>query len=203
MTEVASKEHYHHGDLKESLISATIELIRTQGIDRFSMTTACKEAGVSKAAPYRHFENKEALLEAVIDHGFKLLRDDMTEATSTHKPGTFARITALGIAYVRFAIKEPELFRLMFGDYVHPINDCNEPVGKPTFQLLVDEIISLTKLSDVDALMGVAFPLWTMVHGAATLTIDNTYDRIYPDNDTEQMITEMTTKLLSGYPEAD
>lgn len=199
MTEVASKAHYHHGDLKQSLINATIELIRTKGVDRFSMTDACKEAGVSKAAPYRHFENREALLESVIDQGFKTLGDDMRVATADEKPGSIRRIINLGLAYVQFAVKEPELFRLMFGDYIHPVDACNEPIGKPTFQLLVDEIISLTKLTDMDALMSVALPLWTVVHGAAVLTIDKSYDRIYPDNNTEQMIADITVKLLASY----
>ena len=65
------KENYHHGDLRDSLIAATLDLVRKNGPEKFSMADACKEAGVSKAAPYRHFDNREALLEAVIEHGFQ------------------------------------------------------------------------------------------------------------------------------------
>ena len=194
------KENYHHGDLRESLINATLELIRVNGPEKFSMADACKEAGVSKAAPYRHFSNREALLEAVIEHGFDQMTIAMQKASCDLVPGSNERIIALGLTYVNFAIAEPELFRLMFGEKLKPLNECNEPMGRGTFQLLLDEIIVRTRLSEIDKLMEVAFPLWTLVHGAATLTIDNSYEMIYPGSDTKAMIISTTETLLSVYP---
>ena len=194
------KENYHHGDLRDSLINATLELIRVNGPEKFSMADACKEAGVSKAAPYRHFSNREALLEAVIEHGFDQMTIAMQRASKDLTPGSNERIIALGLTYVNFAIAEPELFRLMFGEKLKPLNECNEPMGRGTFQLLLDEIIVRTRLSEIDKLMEVAFPLWTLVHGAATLTIDNSYEMIYPGSDTEAMIISTTETLLSVYP---
>lgn len=193
------KDNYHHGDLRESLIKATLDLIRVNGPEKFSMADACKQAGVSKAAPYRHFSNREALLEAVIEHGFDKMTIAMQEASKDFKPGTNKRIIALGLTYVNFAIAEPELFRLMFGEKLKPLNEISEPMGKGTFQLLLDEIIIRTKFSDIDKLMSVAFPLWTLVHGAATLTIDNSYEMIYPDSNTEAMIISTTETLLAVY----
>ena len=194
------KENYHHGDLRESLINATLELIRVNGPEKFSMADACKEAGVSKAAPYRHFSNREALLEAVIEYGFDQMTISMQKASKGLTPGSNERIIAIGLTYVNFAIAEPELFRLMFGEKLKPLNECNEPMGRGTFQLLLDEIIVRTRLTEIDKLMGVAFPLWTLVHGAATLTIDNSYEMIYPGSDTEAMIISTTETLLSIYP---
>ena len=194
------KDNYHHGDLRESLIKATLELIRVNGPEKFSMADACKEAGVSKAAPYRHFSNREALLESVIEHGFNEMTKAMQEASRDLAPGSNQRIIALGITYVNFAVAEPELFRLMFGEKIKPLNECDEPMGRGTFQLLLDEIIVRTGYRDIHKLMEIAFPLWTLVHGAATLTIDNSYEMIYPDSDTEAMLKSTTETLLSVYP---
>jgi AcrR family transcriptional regulator len=196
-----TKDSYHHGDLKESLIQAAITLIREQGPDHFSMADACKVAGVSKAAPYRHFTNRDDLLHSVIQQGFSLMSAEMKTACAGLVPGSDKRIIKLGMTYVNFAIKEPDLFKLMFGNRIPDMElDENSP-GRATFQLLLDEIISRTRLTDVAELMAVALPLWTLVHGASTLTIDNSYGRIYPDNNTEEMIAKSTTQLLAAFPE--
>ena len=89
----------------------------------------------------------------------------------------------------------------MFGEKIKPLNECNEPVGKDVFQLLLNEIIARTGYTEIDDLMKVAFPLWTLVHGAATLTIDNSYELIYPDSDIEEMIKATTEMLLAPFDE--
>ena len=193
------KETYHHGDLKRTLVKATVELVRNQGSDKFSMANACKAAGVSKAAPYRHFKNKEELLKEVIAFGFMTMGNRMKQQAEKLEPGSDERINALGWTYVSFAVDEPELFRLMFGDLIEKDLFGEQAIGRDTFQLLLDEIIIRTKLKTESEIMAVAFPLWTLVHGAATLTINNNYDRIYPDNNTKAMIADATRQLLANY----
>ena len=175
-----SKENYHHGNLKTTLIDAAVELIRNHGSDKFSMASACKCAGVSKAAPYRHFKSKHELLKEVIAYGFTKMGNQMKQKSVNLRPGSDHRINALGWTYVSFAVEEPELFRLMFGDLIEKDLLAEQAIGRDTFQLLLDEIIIRTKLKTESELMAVAFPLWTLVHGAASLTINNNYDRIYP-----------------------
>ena len=204
-----TRDQYHHGDLHESLINAAVQLVREKGPDKFSMADACKLAGVSKAAPYRHFSNKEDLLLSVITRGFELMQADLQAASKDLIPGSNKRITAIGLTYIAFAIREPALFKLMFGNSMS-IKESDDQIdedpetklaGKPTFQILLDQIIARTQLHDVKKLMAVAFPLWTLVHGASMLTIDDSYNRIYPGSDTNQMISEATEQLLSGFPE--
>ena len=195
------KDQYHHGDLRESLIAAATQLLRESGPDKFSMADACKLAGVSKAAPYRHFSNKEALLKSVIARGFDQMKMDMENSSNKLKPGSNVRITAIGLAYIAFAVREPELFRLMFGNKVSHDHPDDPMVGRPTFQILLNDIIARTKLDSIEQLMAIAFPLWTLVHGAAMLTIDDSYTRIYPGSDTEQMIVDSTVRLLAEFPE--
>ena len=194
-----SKENYHHGNLKTTLIDAAVELIRNHGSDKFSMASACKCAGVSKAAPYRHFKSKHELLKEVIAYGFTKMGNQMKQKSVNLRPGSDHRINALGWTYVSFAVEEPELFRLMFGDLIEKDLLAEQAIGRDTFQLLLDEIIIRTKLKTESELMAVAFPLWTLVHGAASLTINNNYDRIYPNNNTKAMIAESTKQLLANY----
>ena len=193
------KETYHHGDLRRTLIDATVELVRNHGPEKFSMADACKAAGVSKAAPYRHFKNKEELLKDVMAYGFMNMGSRMKAQSEGHEPGSDDRINALGWTYISFAMDEPELFRLMFGDHIEKDLYGEDAIGRDTFQLLLDEIIIRTQLKTESEIMAVAFPLWTLVHGAATLTINNNYNRIYPDNDTKAMIAEATKQLLANY----
>lgn len=196
-----TREAYHHGDLRESLIAAATQLVREKGPDKFSMSDACKLAGVSKAAPYRHFANKEDLLKSVIGVGFEQMRLDMVAASKNLISGSNQRITAIGLTYIAFAIREPAIFKLMFGNSMNIKEPDNEMIGRPTFQILLDEIIARTQLQDVDKLMAIAFPLWTLVHGASMLTIDDSYNRIYPGSNTNQMIIDSTELLLSSFAE--
>lgn len=197
----SARDAYHHGDLRESLISAATELVREKGPDKFSMTDACKLAGVSKAAPYRHFANKEDLLRSVISVGFEQMRQEMIAASQGFVSGTNRRICAIGLTYIAFAVREPAIFKLMFGNSMNVKEPDSEMIGKPTFQILLDEIIVRTKMRNVDKLMAIAFPLWTLVHGASMLTIDDSYNRIYPGSNTDQMIIDSTELLLSSFPE--
>lgn len=196
-----ARDAYHHGDLKESLISAATVLVREKGPDKFSMTDACKLAGVSKAAPYRHFDNKEDLLRSVISVGFEQMRQDMIVASQGFVSGSNQRICAIGLTYIAFAVREPAIFKLMFGNSVNVKEPDSEMIGKPTFQILLDEIVARTQLRNVDELMAIAFPLWTLVHGASMLTIDDSYNRIYPGSNTDQMIIDSTELLLSSFPQ--
>lgn len=197
-----AKTRYHHGDLKEALINAAHELVSQKGPDHFSLTDACRLAGVSKSAPYRHFGNKDDLLQSVRDKGFKKMRQGMIAAAEDLVTGSNQCITAIGMAYIQFAVSEPALFKLMFGNSRSlPENDLTDLEGKPTFKILLDQVIARTKLQDIGSLMSVAFPLWTLVHGASMLIIDDSYRRIYPDSNTEQMITEATKRLLAEFPE--
>lgn len=95
---------YHHGDLRAAVLSAAWELIETQGIAGLSVREAARRAGVSHHAPYRHFADRDALLDALVIEGFEQLKK-----TIEHRTGR-----ELGEAYVAFALERPQRFRLMF-----------------------------------------------------------------------------------------
>lgn len=111
---------YHHGDLRTALIDASVDLVAKVGADAFTLKDASRIAGVSVAAPYRHFTDKSELLHEVTERAFQMMAADMKMASQGLEPGTLQSITAQGQAYVRFAAKNPALFRLMCDNHGTP-----------------------------------------------------------------------------------
>lgn len=111
--ETKAPTRYHHGDLRTALIDASVELVSSVGSDAFTLKDASRIAGVSVAAPYRHFSDKSELLHEVTDVTFKKMSDDMHKALEGRELGTIESLTALGQTYVRFANQNQQLFRLM------------------------------------------------------------------------------------------
>jgi AcrR family transcriptional regulator len=109
------RPRYHHGNLPQALRDAALALINEAGADALTLRGAAKRAGVSQAAPYRHFRNKEALLAAVAEEGFRAMAEAMGRRAAPHRADPAGRLRALGRAYVEFATRHPAHFRVMFG----------------------------------------------------------------------------------------
>jgi AcrR family transcriptional regulator len=116
----ASAKPYHHGDLRAALIDAGTKLLRERGAAGLSLREVAKAAGVSHAAPYRHFEDKGQLLAAIAAAGFERLRAGMAKAAADHPDDPRAQLIAAGEAYVELAAKHPETMHLMFGGMIEP-----------------------------------------------------------------------------------
>lgn len=197
----ARKTAYHHGDLRDALIGAAHRLIREKGPEGFTLADACRLAGVSTAAPYRHFADRGALIEAVALRGFAMLGERTRTARDAHPPGSEAGIVAMGQAYVAFAGDEPAVFKLMFGAHPAVQPDGHAPdEGKPCFEVLleaVDAWMARTGLGGASTL-DVALPLWTVVHGTSYLQIDRDFGAVAPDTDVEALVERTTLALLRG-----
>lgn len=111
---MAKKRSYHHPDLRQALLDGAVRLIKEEGMREFSLRKLAKEVGVSHAAPYRHFENKEAILATLMLEGHKRLRTTLLDA-QTRCPGkAIDKLIAEGRAYLEFARKNPEYLSVMF-----------------------------------------------------------------------------------------
>lgn len=109
---------YHHGDLRRTLLEAAAASIETDGVDALSLRQLARDAGVSHAAPSRHFRDKQALLDALAEDGFRRLSDALEQATdgdASTSEAVRAEFGALAAAYVGFALAQPTLLTLMFG----------------------------------------------------------------------------------------
>jgi len=105
---------YHHGNLREALVRAALELIAEKGPAGFTFADAARWAGVSSAAPYRHFRDRQALLADVARRGFELFEERLSRAWNEGRPDPFAAFENVGRAYLAFAREEPAFYSAMF-----------------------------------------------------------------------------------------
>ncbi|MEO1694995.1 MAG: TetR/AcrR family transcriptional regulator [Pseudomonadota bacterium] len=194
-----AKAKYHHGDLREALISASYDIVRERGAAQFALSDACRRAGVSTAAPYKHFRDRTEILGEVAQRAFQKIGDDGVTAARAAGEGTLDGIIALNLAYVDFAVDEPALFRLMFGQ--NPELREREKVmacGQHCFRRVVEqfELYCHRNQPHADAEM-ICMRVWTFVHGMASLLIDEDYEAVSPAFDHRTLLVTSTPKLLT------
>ncbi len=200
---LGKRSSYHHGQLKEALIAAATQLVEEKGPDEFSLADACRLAGVSTAAPYRHFRDRNELLAEVVSRGFQGLSEANRKAVCAAGEGTLDGIIAMGKSYVDFAARQPGVFRLMFGQNAHvkQVEGVLE-TGLDCFGGLIRQVTIYCGAHgrDEDA-REVALRLWTFVHGAASLLIDEDYAHVAPGMDVDALIEAATPRLILERPE--
>ena len=192
----SGERSYHHGDLRQALISSALEILSEGSVAGLSLRAAARRAKVSAMAPYRHFADKEALLAAVAEYGFRELTARFTAAAAA-APDPRAALAALGVAYVVFARDEPSLFKLMFGPAIetksaHPALD---EAGRACFDAL-RRAVEAAEFFDGDAdLQSVSLACWSLVHGLASLIIDGRL--MAEDAGSAEAIATRLTRLMS------
>jgi len=171
---VVAKAGYHHGDLRAQLIEAVRDLVETHGPDGFSVSEAARRAGVSSAAPYKHFKDRHEILRAVVSEAMDRLHGAMAAAAAAHPEGSIEAVAAIGQAYVDFARAEPGVFRLVFSLTEGHENapDLMEK-GESCLGVVVRAVAACLGLSpEVADVQRRAYILWSFVHGHSFLTID-------------------------------
>lgn len=169
-----ARSGYHHGDLRAQLVAAVRELVEAHGPDGFSVAQAARRAGVSSAAPYKHFRDRPEILRAVAAEGMDRLRAAMEAAVAGHPVGSHAAVAAVGAAYVAFARAEPGVFRLVFG-LTEGHDDDPELLarGEACFGVVVRAAAACLGVAPDDPeVERRAYMLWSFVHGHSFLTID-------------------------------
>lgn len=197
-SEPQKRAHYHHGDLKLQLIEATRQLVEEKGPDHFSVSEACRRAGVSTAAPYKHFKDKGEMLRAVALGGMERKLQQMLDSVTEFEPGSIDRIIALGRVYVGFATAEPGVFRLMFGlsedhDEYEDLVRTGDAMGEK-----VQQEVALYRGSDVVEEQDIrrAFLLWSFVHGISFLLIDGKLSKMDMDFDLDSLLAEIADRVM-------
>jgi AcrR family transcriptional regulator len=178
----ASKQSYHHGDLKLTLINAAIKMLQTSGLGGLSMRKLADETGVSRSAPYHHFCDKQALLCAIAEDGFqqqdRLLEDLINSADGQNQQQVFEKFV---IAYVHFAAQNPQQYDLMYGSDIWRSGkptEALEQAARTSFKRWVNEI---SRLQSQGILQQNVTPLrlsqvaWATLHGLCRLLNDGIY----------------------------
>jgi AcrR family transcriptional regulator len=162
-----SKSGYHHGDLRAALIDAGLQLTRAGGPEALTIREATRRVGVSPNAAYRHFADREALLEAVaaaIQH-----RMTARMRTSVRRRGSAELLRAVGIGYIKFALDEPGWFAVAF----FGAGDADGTISAPPYLALVGALDAMTEAGVLtpERRQGAEWPCWSAVHGFAELAL--------------------------------
>ena len=187
---------YHHGNLRRALLDAALGLLEKEGATGVSLRAVARKAGVSPAAPYRHFSGKEGLLAAVAEEGFRAMTDSMMKARAHHCDMPLAGFRALGLAYVRFAASHPSHFRVMFGPDVSDksAHQNLREASERAFGVLAKAISDCQRPGLVDGVepRELAVAAWATFHGLATLLVDG---QLKAEAATEVELEEATNRV--------
>jgi len=189
---------YHHGNLKESLVVTTLEMIEKEGVERVTLRELTKRLGTSRSAVYRHFESKEALLQEVIFAGFAMLEDAIAPILMQRQHSVIKRFSLMGRAYVEFALAHPAIYRMIFGHELQrereekcDMQDQTQATGFHALIALLQEGQEAGVFKKEDPMLQAAV-VWSMVHGVSNLLIDG--HLMIQDN--IEAIFEMGTRTL-------
>ena len=186
----ASRDAGDHAqaEVKTRLFDAAAELLHEAGPSKLSLREVARRAGVSHAAPYNHFENKEALLAALALEGWRALDASMADAQQMADAAPYEQLVATGLGYLRYALQHPAAYQLMHQQEFHSqahqdeLQDC----ASGPYRRLLAAVTSLRQAREMslddNALQGDCLILWGLVHGLASLSIDTGVEALPSDN---------------------
>jgi AcrR family transcriptional regulator len=164
---------YHHGNLREALIDAALMLLAEKGPGAFTIAEAARLAGVSSAAPYRHFRDAEALLAAVAERGYERFAAALAQAWNDGRPDPLRAFESIGQAYLAFARHEPALYAAMFETHIaFDASPSLQAAADRAFAVLreaTDRLAATLPEGKRPPSLMVALHIWALSHGIASL----------------------------------
>lgn len=167
---------YHHGDLKNALIKAGIEILVKEGVGGLSLRKVASCAGVSHSAPYSHFRDKQSLIAAITTESFRQLYDELREAIAPFSGDPKRQLTAGALAYAQFALDHTDMFKIMFSGVLEKEKDYPAYVEatRQTFSQVVEVIkacqeAGVLRPSQPEVM---AVSVWGQVHGIVSLALE-------------------------------
>lgn len=198
MPNPATRDRYHHGDLRRALLDAALELVREKGTRGFTLSEAARRAGVSSGAPYRHFADRDAVLDALASEGLAQLHDVLRQTAATPSDDVQGEVVALARAYVRFALESPARYEVVFGP--GRVRDPLDEGVPGSFGVLLDAV---TRGVAAGTFQGAPRPLaasvWALVHGVCELTLSGDVGSVVgTGEEAERWATWSVRVLLTG-----
>lgn len=197
---------YHHGDLRTSLVDAASRLLEDKGVNGISLRQVAREAGVSHTAPYRHFRDKHALLEAVAAAGFRTLERRIDDVEARYPQDPRRQLVASCRAYVQEVLKRPARAHLMFGGFLDGSRRSDgldsairRSFGKMVATVQRGEGQVYRDLPTRDLVLA----LWSATHGLALLASAGQLQDLDPDGDPEAGVERMLNQLIEGLGRAE
>jgi AcrR family transcriptional regulator len=173
---MSEKTPYHHGDLKNALIEAGIEILSKEGPGALSLRSVARRAGVSHAAPYAHFTDKQALVAAISTEGYRKLYERVAQAAARHADDPLRQFAESSWAYVAFALDEPAHFKITLSGVVEKERDYPAfvEIAQKNYASLLEIVTTSQAAGILDPgppdLMAVS--VWGLIHGFTTLILE-------------------------------
>lgn len=170
------RKKYHHGDLKNALIKAGVEILSKEGIEGLSLRKVAQRAGVSHSAPYSHFPDKQSLIAAISTEGFHRLYAELDAAVLAHPRNPKKQLLNGALAYVRYALNNTDTFKIMFSGVLEKEKEYPAfvEISHKTFQRVMDVVRACLAAgilhSTSPEMMAVA--AWGQVHGIISLALE-------------------------------
>jgi AcrR family transcriptional regulator len=190
---------YHHGDLRAALLAEAAKMVAEGGVASVTMRELGRRLGVSRAAPYRHFPDKGALLVAVAATGFQRLANRLASIETGATGAGVEGFRRMGEEYVRFALENPAHYRLMYGREALARQDL--PELRQAADALFEELVAVFRAHQHSGQIdrqdphAQAYIAWSAVHGLASLLIDG---QIKASIDVDALVRQTTATLLDG-----
>jgi len=200
-------DQYHHGDLKNALIDAGINILKQKGIRGLSLRSAAQEAGVSHSAPYAHFKDKQALIAAISTRGLQQFYEKVSQIAECHQKEPNVQLYEVAWAYVSFAMHDTGLFKIIFSSIIEREHDYPDfvKISHQNFGLIVDVIennqrAGILKRGDSNL---IAISIWSMVHGFISLYLEKQIPSvILGEYQTQQLLRTILNQFITSVNES-
>lgn len=167
---------YHHGDLKNALIKAGVEILAKEGVSGLTLRKVALHAGVSHSAPYAHFPDKQSLIAAISTEGFIQLYTELEAAISPYSKNPKKQLLEGAKAYVRFAEENTDTFKIMFSGVLEKEKDYPSfvEISSKTFKLVVGVVQACQNAGVLPSAPAdlMAVSVWGQVHGIVALALE-------------------------------
>jgi AcrR family transcriptional regulator len=172
------KRRYHHGSLKQALVDAAVEILAEGGPSALTLTEAARRAGVTPAAPYRHFSGRDALLAELARQGFETFGARIEAAWDEGRPDAKSAMRAMCGAFLKFASEEPGLYAAMFGQAATLADPGAGGAADHALEILWRAAVAWLQAAGAPAqgARHLALQIWAVAHGVAMLTISGHFD---------------------------
>ncbi len=176
------RKNYHHGDLKNALIKAGIEILSQEGVGALSLRKVAGQAGVSHAAPYAHFADKQALIAAISTAGYQKIHERIIQVQEQYSADPLNLFVESSWAYVAFALDEPDHFKITFSGVVEKEKEYPAfvEIAQKNYETLT-QIVSTCQQAGIlnpgpADLMAVS--VWGLIHGFVSLLLEGQISHI-------------------------
>lgn len=194
------RKKYHHGDLKNALIKAGVEILSKEGINGLSLRKVAQRAGVSHSAPYSHFPDKQSLIAAISTEGFNQLYTELDSVVLAYPKNPKKQLLQGTLAYVQFALNNTDTFKIMFSGVLEKEKEYPSfvEVSRKTFELVVGIVQACQKAGILHAASPemIAVAIWGQVHGIVSLALEGQISHSVLDHHTVQDIVLLSVEQM-------